>query len=291
MARAESAHATSLPATVDDRDWSALTLGERIKQVELEGYLVVPDLLKLADVARLKTLTAALETSHTDYSERQRSRSNVHWDHVAFAGLVAHPPTLAFLNELLGPDIVFLGATYARSEPGHPGISLHTDGQPYGSQIFGHVGSCPVQVRVLYYLDDLTPEVSPFLVVPRSHLSLHADANPYHRYVSNPEQVMVPAPAGSAVFLNHRCFHGNYPNTGARAREMLAYLYRPAWAGPTEEKIPAWDPEKISALPAHVRKYFADRNLRRGFDFHHNNKPDNMASDAPGIRPSRWQRP
>ena len=31
---------------VDDRDWSVLTLGERIRQIEVEGYLVLPDLLR-----------------------------------------------------------------------------------------------------------------------------------------------------------------------------------------------------------------------------------------------------
>ena len=30
---------------VDDRDWSALSEGERIRQIELEGYLIVPDIL------------------------------------------------------------------------------------------------------------------------------------------------------------------------------------------------------------------------------------------------------
>ena len=42
--------------TLDDRDWSALTLGERIRQIELDGYLVIPDLLTPAQVARLKAL-------------------------------------------------------------------------------------------------------------------------------------------------------------------------------------------------------------------------------------------
>ena len=275
---------------VDDRDWSALTTGERIRQIEVEGYLVLPGLLSPPQVAHFKTLTPALPTVHADYSERQRSHRDVHWSHPDFAGLIAHPPAVAFLTELLGEDIVFLAATYTRSEPGHPGISLHTDGQPYGSQIFGFAGSCPVQVRVLYYLDDLTTDVSPFLVVPRSHLSLHADANPYTRYSSHPEQVMVPAKAGSAVLLNHRCFHGNCPNTGSRNREMLAYLYRPAWAGPVEPRIDPWDPAKVEALPAHVRRFFVDRNVRRGFDFFHKNKPDNMRDEAPGINPSRWQR-
>jgi hypothetical protein len=39
-----------------------------------------------------------------------------------------------------------------------------------------------------------------------------------------------------------------------------------------------------------VRRLFVDRNVRQDFDFHHKNKPDNMAADAPGISPGRWQR-
>src|SRR5574339_209398 len=90
--------------------------------------------------------------------------------------LIANPPAIKFLREVFGDDVVMMTYSYARSEPGHPGISLHADGQPYGSRIFGYEGSCPWLVRVLYYLDDLTPEVSPFRVVPRSHLAMHADA-------------------------------------------------------------------------------------------------------------------
>ena len=145
-----------------------------------------------------------------------------------------------------------------------------------------------MQVRVLYYLDDLTAEVSPFLVVPRSHLSLHGDANPYMRYSRHPEQLAVPAKAGSAVFLNHRCFHGNCPNVGDRHRAMLAYLYRPAWAGPVEPKIDPWPEAQVAALRPEVRRFFTDPNVRKGFDFNHPNKPPNMRSDAPGIAPSRW---
>jgi hypothetical protein len=271
-------------------EWSTMTLGEQLKHLELEGYLVVPDLLSPEQVARFKKLTATLETKGADYSDKQRGRGSVHWDDPAFAELVAHPPTIRFLEEALGNDIVFLGSTYAISKPGHPGISLHTDGQPWGSKIFGYSGSCPIQVRVLYYLDDLTAEVSPFLVVPRSHLSLHADGNPYTRYASHPEQVAVPAKAGSAVLLNHRCWHGNCPNTGNRDREMLAYLYRPAWAGPVEDKIPPWPADKVAALPPHIRRFFTDPNQRKGFDFNHPNTPANMRTEAPGIAPSRWLR-
>ena len=40
---------------VDDRDWSVLTPGERIRHVEMEGYLVIPDLLSSEQIASLKS--------------------------------------------------------------------------------------------------------------------------------------------------------------------------------------------------------------------------------------------
>ncbi|MFN8488159.1 MAG: phytanoyl-CoA dioxygenase family protein [Caldilineaceae bacterium] len=280
---------TQKQTRIDDRDWAKLTLGERIYQLEVEGYLVLPDLLTPDHIAQLKVETAQLNTFAVDYSVHQQVKPQIQFTGGPITDLIAHPPTLAFLRELFGDEIVFMSYAYARSEPGHPGISLHTDGQPYGSQIFGYEGSCPWLVRVLYYLDDLTPEISPFRVVPRSHLSFHADANPYKRYAAHPEEVMVTAKAGSAVLINHKVFHGNFPNIGDRPREMLAIAYRPAWAGPTVQQVAAWDPADLARLPDTVRPLFADRNMRQ-WDFGGGNKPANMKSDAPGISPSRWQR-
>ena len=274
-------------ATIDDRDWSALSTGARIRQLEVEGYLLLPDLLDPDHVARLKAITATFDTKALDYSENQRGRPGIQFDGGEITALIGHPPTLAFLRELFGDEVIFMHYGYARSEPGHPGISLHADGQPYGSQIFGFEGSCPVLVRVLYYLDDLIPEVSPFRVVPRSHLSLHAEGNPYKRYTDHPEEVMVPAQAGSAVLIHHRVFHGNFPNFGDYAREMLAIAYRPAWAGPIDE-VPAWDDQDLETLPGDIRPLFADRNTRH-WDYAGGNKPPNMAAEAPGINPSRWE--
>lgn len=274
---------------LDDRDWSRLSLGEQIYQLEVEGYLVLPQLLSPTHIAQLKSETSQLETFGLDYSDRQQVRPKVQFLGGFITDLIAHPPTIAFLRELFGDEIVFMSYAYARSEPGHPGISLHTDGQPYGSAIFGYEGSCPWMVRVLYYLDDLTPEIAPFRVVPRSHLSFHADANPYRRYASHPEEVMVTAEAGSAVLINHKVFHGNFPNVGHKPREMLAIAYRPAWAGPTVQQVDAWDPADLETLPEAVRPFFIDRNTRH-WEFHGGNKPANMAGEAPGINPSRWSK-
>ena len=272
---------------IDDRDWSTLTRSERVRQIEVEGYLLLPGLLSTEDIAALKAQSAQFETIPVDYSPHQLTRQNIQFEGGSVTELIGHPVTIGFLAELFGDDIILMSYSYSRSEPGHPGISLHTDGQPYGSEIFGYEGSCPFAVRVLYYLDDLTREVSPFRVIPHSHLCMHADANPYNRYAARPEEVMVTAKAGSAVLINHKVFHGNLPNTGNRAREMLAICYRPAWAGPVAD-VDEWDSADLQKLPDLVRPYFRDRNSRV-WDFHGGNKQANMPSEAPGMNPSRWE--
>lgn len=272
---------------IDDRDWSKLRFGQHVYQLEVEGYTVLPNLLSSEQLDSLRAQTAQLDTFGLDYSDKQRVSPRVQFSGGPVTALIAHPPTVQFLERLFGEEIVFMSYAYARSEPGHPGISIHTDGQPYGSKIFGYEGSCPAMVRVLYYLQDLTREVSPFRVVPRSHLALHAQGNPYLRYETHPEEVMVTASAGSAVLINHRVFHGNFPNVGDYARELLAIAYRPAWAGPVEPEVAQWSQDDLEKLPPEVTPFFIDRNTRR-WDFGAGNKPANMASEAPGINPSRW---
>ena len=269
-----------------DVDWRALSRGEQIRHLEVEGFVVLPDLLSAAQIAELKQATSRLDTRAVDYSVHQQFCPNVQFADPAITALIAHPPAIDFLAALFGDDIVMMDYGYARSEPGHPGISLHCDGQPWGSEIFGFEHSCPRLVRVLYYLDDLTPEVSPFRVVPRSHLSFHADANPYLRYEEHPRQVMVTCDAGSAVLIQQNVFHGNYPNTGGNARDMLAIAYRPAWAGPAGE-VAEWDADQLAQVPENVRRFMTDRSRRVWFP-EGGNKPAGMRRDATGIDPRRW---
>ena len=273
---------------VDDRDWTKLSFGEQLQMLEVEGYLVLPNVLTDTKIQLLKAETSNIETRHTDYSDKQRTAQGLAFMGGQIAELIVNPPTIDFLERLFGDEIVVMSYAYARSEPGHPGISLHTDGQPWGSQIFGYEGSVPVLVRVLNYLEDLTHDVSPFRVIPRSHLSMHSDGNPYLRYESHPDEVMVPVKAGSAVLINHKVFHGNFPNVGNYSREMLAIAYRPAWGGPISEVEP-WSEDAVNNLPDHIKRLFKDKNIRKG-DFQGGNKPPNMKSEAAGIDYNRWSR-
>ena len=268
-------------------DWSALNTAERIRHLELEGYLLFPPLLAPEQIAAIRAELDRLPTKATDYSENQRGCSDVQWtDSPAAIDLIAHPTIVEFLETLFGDQLICTSCVFALSRPGHPGIAIHTDSQPYGSKIFGMQSSAPRLVRVLWYLDDLTPDRAPLLVVPRSHQSLHSDANPYKRYAAHPEAKMICCPAGSCAIINQSIFHANYPNRSSLDRRLLAIAYRPSWAPPIAE-VPEWPAEKVAALPPPVRRLFGSLNTRN-FDFDVPNRPANMAHEAPGINPSRW---
>ena len=272
----------------DTTDWSRLSTRERIRGLEVEGYTVIPNLLSADQLELIRAELSRLPTTPTDYSEHQRGFKDVPGSDSPHAiDVIALPAIIEFLSILLGDELICTTCTYALSQPGHPGIAIHTDAQPYGSKIFGVQSSSPCLVRVLYYLDDLTPERSPLKVIPRSHLSLHSDGNPYHRYLSHDEEVMVTCKAGSAALINQKVFHGNFPNYSNENRRMLAIAYRPAWAGPIGD-VPDHDPEMVAKLPPRVRKYFKSLNTRN-INFDLPNRPDNLATHAAGISPSRWE--
>lgn len=270
-----------------ETDWKSLTTQQRIRSIELDGYVVIPDLLSAAELDAIRGELSRLPTTAVDYSEHQRGCSNVQWtDSPTAIRVIALPAMIEFLATLFGDELICTSCAYAVSQPGHPGIAIHTDAQPYGSRIFGLAASAPCLVRVLYYLDDLTPERSPFKVIPRSHLSLHADGNPYRRYLSHDDEVMVTCRAGSAVVINQKVFHANYPNYSDSDRRMLAIAYRPAWAGPIGE-VPDHDSERVATLPADVQPLFRSLNSRQ-VEYDLPNRPDNMPRHAAGISPQRW---
>lgn len=266
----------------DTTDWSALTTKQRVSHMEVEGYVVLPNLLTSNQLQCIRDELDRLPTIATDYSQQQRGNKQVEaTDSPNAIACIDHPGIGNFLDSLFGDQLICTTITYSLSLPGHPGIAIHTDAQPYGSKTFGMQASSPVLARVLIYLDDLTAECSPLKVVPRSHLSLHADANPYNRYLNHPEEVMVCCQAGSAAIINQKIFHANYPNYSDKPRRMLAIAYRPAWAGPIDD-IPDRDPEVVAKLPENIRPYFASLNTRR-IDFNVPNRPDNLDRPAPGL--------
>ena len=249
----------SIPAS----SWEGLSFADRVRHLEVEGFVVLPRQLPPALVRQLQGEVGRLDQSNSpDYSDKTFGAGELATQLVegrleaALTSVPAHPPTVSFLSQLFGEPPLFMAMDYTQTDPGFPGISLHCDGQPWGiAEQFGKEFSSPRFLKCLYALDDTTEDVSAFKVVPRSHLSFHADANPYQRYEEHPECVKVLMNAGDCVVFSGGVFHGNFPHTGDRPRRVLAVSYRPEWAGPMaaaegeEPTVPTWDEGKVALLP------------------------------------------
>ncbi|MBI3864494.1 MAG: phytanoyl-CoA dioxygenase family protein [Planctomycetia bacterium] len=272
---------------VDRTDFAAMSRAQQIRHFEVEGYCVFPSIVTPDIIARIKRELNEAEMSHTSYSVNQtRSVTQPQWLSRAVAELIGYPPMIDFLTDLMGPEIVFTRGFFQRTRPGSPGISMHTDGQPHGSNLFGYEGSCPRLLRVLYYLDELTTERAPFRLIPRSHLSFHAQASPYARYRWHPEEITLVVPAGTAVVIPSLLMHGSDPNKDPRPRELVQLGYRPAWAGPIQP-VEEWDARLVESAPEIARPFLKSLNTT-GAAWEQQHKPEGMKTEAPGINPSRW---
>jgi Phytanoyl-CoA dioxygenase (PhyH) len=248
------------PVRLARTNWSALTLAQQDEHLATEGFVVIPQLIDRQTIERVRAELADLPMNTAPYSDQQKfAKTAPQWHSRTFAELIGHAPLMPLLRMALGDDIVFMLGHYITSGPGVPGLSLHSDYQPYGSPSKGWEESSPATLRVLIYLDDLTLDRAPFTIVPRSHLAVHQAANPYLRYDHHPSMVTLTLEAGGAVVFNVKAFHGTHPHLGREGRGMLEFAYRPGWArcaGPVAE----WDPALVAAAPAVAQPFLKPRN-------------------------------
>lgn len=273
---------------VDDTDFESMSLGEKIRHLEVEGYTVLPKAVDASKIEQIKKEMKDAPMQTKDYSDCQTFHLEPQWYSPAVASLIANPPVVEFLEELCGPEIIFTRGFFHRTLPGSPPVSMHTDGQPFGSSIFGYEGSSPKLLRVIYYFDDLTKERAPFRILPRSHLSFHAEANPYKRYKSHPEEITICAEAGTAIVFPINIFHGVHPNLADTRRTMVQFGYRPIWAGPIKP-MEEWDPELVEKAPKETKRFLKSVNSS-GVEWEQPHKPKGMKSEASAINPSRWNK-
>ena len=253
-------HTARGPMRLVEKDWAAMTDAERVRHFEVEGYVVLPKILDTDHIRRLKEELDDLPMATAPYSEEQRySIKPPQWHSNTACETIAHPPLTDFIHQLMGDDVIFMLGFYITSGAGVPGLTLHSDYQPHGSEQKGWEESSPATARCLIYLDDLTPERAPFTILPRSHLSMHSANNPYLRYDDHPDQVTICLEAGSAIVFNIRALHGTHPNLSDFRRAMLELAYRPGWAK-TAGEVKEWDPEDVARAPEQVKRYLRSRN-------------------------------
>jgi ectoine hydroxylase-related dioxygenase (phytanoyl-CoA dioxygenase family) len=209
----------------------------QIRGLEDEGYLVRERLVSGELLERLRRAADELEAAEL---ERQRPGEgggfgglfvrNLLDKHPVFLDeLLRFEPCLSVARAVLGPQVQVHATVLRVAYPGLPGQDVewhfHQRVVPDPEPAFF---SRPVVLDNLIYLDDLTEETGPLVVLPGKH-RVNEDLPPGDRS-DKAGQVVVTAPAGSCVTSHSSLWHKALaPRSGAPKRRLLILGYSPVW--------------------------------------------------------------
>lgn len=212
---------------------------------EANGYLVVPDALRAADLAALRAAAAAAEArwraETTLPGVRRHDLEQVlgilEYGEEFLAALES-PRILPLVRDLLGPDLMLLDHDLFLTPPG----TTVRRGWHYDESFPGiyHPRSQLI-LKVFYVLEDIPPDGGATLILPGSHRF------PPHLEPANPEvpedlpgAVAMALPAGAAYLMAGRAHHSAGSNRSASYRKLLIYTYGHKW-------MRVWDNYEASA--------------------------------------------
>ena len=185
------------------------------------GYLIVDDALTSKQVDALRT---ALDVTFAQ-SDEQFIHQLLECDE-AFAFLLDNPPVFSRMKAILGECVQLHSATARVTLPGEKDQNWHRDvpwpvapeGTPYGA--------IPGQINCGYYLDELSEENGPIVIVPGSQ---RVPFRPPICHAPFPEEVRVLAKPGQAVLFDGCLYHRGGANQSQTARRACLMCYQPAW--------------------------------------------------------------
>ncbi|MER6020310.1 phytanoyl-CoA dioxygenase family protein [Streptomyces anulatus] len=201
---------------------SRLTLDQLDRFARL-GYLVLPGFLPEDLVERLKPEADAW----VDKGLRSRSIAScidpgglgappvMELELPAHGELIAHPPLLGLISQLMDGDFAFHHLHSDRQAPDVPGKAWHHDYEQTTPDDRSHL-----MVHALHYLDGLDPGVSSLAVLPGSHHQVQGKRDLMHRGTEPlpGEIVLDDLPAGSTVVLHSALFHARRPQPLGQGR-------------------------------------------------------------------------
>ena len=216
------------------------------------GYLVIDDALTPEQVA---TLRAAMDDAH--------SRVTVGWggepnpgpygsffsrlleEDDRFAFLLDTPPVVTRVTAILGNAVQLHSATGRVTRPGTPEQNWHRDGpwpqDPDGTPF----GSLPGQINCGYYLDELTMDNGPVVILPGSHRALFRP--PKESAVAFPDELYLFAKPGQAVLFKRLALP-------PRGRQRL---------GRQPPRLSDVLPERVDEVARDLRRAEDDRHARQ----------------------------
>ncbi|GMV78818.1 MAG: hypothetical protein AMXMBFR7_00020 [Planctomycetota bacterium] len=198
---------------------------------DLQGYLLVPNVLPKEQVERMRTHMEEHGIKDPKNNPNDSRFGNfLSWG-AEWRELIDHPKLFPLLVELLGDnfrlDHAYGMAASAKAAPEAHGLHHHADMFSYGCFYVAngqriHNGL----IVVSFALTDIEPGVGGFCCIPGSHKSQFKMPDKWYGLADNPLVRQVPQQAGDVVIFTESLTHGTWPwtkQTGERRSVLLKY--------------------------------------------------------------------
>lgn len=231
-----------------------------------QGYTVIADVLDAAQIDHARTALDGVLAKEGAIGQARGWRNDSH--HVAyllpqkdaaFRGLGLNPRLLPLMRRMLGEDCKLDSINGLAMRPYGGGQILHMDA-PQSTP-----GTC-VWINTLHCLDDFDAGNGATRLVPRSHLTARARAEPASDQES--AAITVTAPAGSVIAYDGALLHAGSPNGTAAPRRALHLLYRRAWAQPVWDYPRSFSPAIRARLTPEEKALFGFSAIPHIYDPH-----------------------
>lgn len=195
---------------------------------ETFGYLLVHGLLTAVEMSMLASEGERV-IGIRKISEKGDWADDDHSDEIAEC---SEPVTDLMLDDriygtaarLLGEDMIWGGSEYYVTR--HPSHGWHSDRPGTAETDFP-------RLKIMTYLDTLTPDTGALRLIPGSHrLPLHDDLNAHQKSLFGVPGAEIPCQLfetkpGDVIFFHHSLYHGAYGGKPGRRYVAFKFLSRP----------------------------------------------------------------
>ena len=185
------------------------------------GYLVIESAITEQQVDILRqTLDELQELVSTQFIGELLEQDD------RFLFLLDNPPVLERIKAILGNCVQLHSATSRVTEPGESDQNWHRDG-PWPLDTNGTpYGSLPGQINCGYYLDEITCENGPIVIVPGSQRALFRPPEGHPKF---PDEKHIMAQPGQAILFDGWLYHRGAANKSDLRRRVCLMCYQNAW--------------------------------------------------------------
>ena len=267
---------------------------EKRNQFERDGFYVFQNILDAETVDSLNTLCdRILSEQDPEHFELHKTTGSMvlidyltAYQHRVMSDFITHPNVLGALTKLGFDDPKFGHGRIITKPPHSPPLFWHEDGRLWNDPV--SYTTQPIQVFLMYYLVDTTPENGCLRVIPGSHLKRH----PLHNQISenhtedlrtyaNPDdpgfsrvddEIDVPVKAGDLVVGYGSLLHASHANDSDLRRTVLTMWYYPDYVNlPERTQATVATSEKLSPVPPVAEQIPELEALR--IEYHGNAEP------------------